>query len=113
MNFNNFEAFSIQNKYKDKSREELLEISSNLTVDLGVANRGEARVIEKELHKIQSAIELIDSTVAGDIAMATTNMFADCSGDDKCECGKCSILKRKDIREGLEASSPFMGFFGG
>lgn len=113
MNFNNFEAFSVQNKYRGKSKEELVEMGDKLVTDLELASKGDARIIEKELNKIQGAIELIDSTVAGDVAMATSNMFATCTGDDKCECGKCSLLKRKDIQESMIDTSPFGGFFGG
>lgn len=112
MNFNNFEAFSIQNKYKGKSKEELQEMADALVIDLESASKGDARIIEKELNKIQGAIELIDSTVAGDVAMATSNMFATCTGKEDCECGKCSILRRKDIQESMEDTSPFSSFFG-
>ena len=94
------------------TREELQVELSILESSLSGLSGGDLKIIEKKIIKIQGKIELLETTVAGDIAQVTTNFFTDCSNDDKCECGKCSLLRRKDINENKEFT-PFGGFFGG
>lgn len=73
---------------------------------------GDKKIIEKKIIKLQGKIELMDSTVAGDVAMATTD-FSLCTGKKGCECGKCQLLKRPELQESAKENSPFGGFFGG
>jgi len=88
---------------------ELKVLESSINEDMPA---GDKKVIEKKIAQLQEKIKLFDSTVAGDIAIATTD-FSLCSGEDGCECGKCQILKRPELREAVEKNSAFGGFFGG
>jgi len=103
MDFRSFKSKSTLEELKV----ELRVLENSISEDM---SSGDRKIIEKKIVKIQGDIELMDSSVAGDVAMATTNMSL-CSEKDGCECGKCQLLKRKDLQEAAKASSPFSGFF--
>ena len=73
---------------------------------------GDKRVIENRINKLKGALELSDSTVAGDIAVATNNLMSDCTDKAGCECQKCKLLKRDPIAEAVQDSMSFGNFFG-
>ena len=104
---------SFKNK-KDKSELELeLKIlKESLDKDLPV---GDIKVIEKKISKIEKTIQdlelKLETTVAGDIATTQMNLFANCTGKEDCECGKCQLLRKEKLKESKEFS-PFAGVFG-
>jgi len=104
---------SFKNK-KDKSELELeLKIlKESLDKDLPA---GDIKVIEKKVSKIEKTIQdlelKLETTVAGDIATTQMNLFANCTGKEDCECGKCQLLRKEKLKESKEFS-PFAGVFG-
>lgn len=104
---------SFKNK-KDKSELELeLKIlKESLDKDLPA---GDIKVIEKKISKIEKTIQdlelKLETTVAGDIATTQMNLFANCTGKEDCECGKCQLLRKEKLKESKEFS-PFAGVFG-
>ena len=75
MDFKSFKKTGSVNELKVELK--ILENSINEEMPAG-----DKKIIEKKIIKLQGEIELMDSTVAGDVAMATTD-FSLCSGDAK------------------------------
>jgi len=110
MDFNSFKKKKTITESKNELELELkiLESSLESAADL---TTGDRTIIEKKIISVQGKIELLENTVAGDIAVATTD-FSLCSGKEDCECGKCALLKRPELKEAVIKASPFTGFFG-
>jgi len=107
MDFSSFKNDKDTTSKKDELQVELNILENSLEGLTG----GDLKIIEKKIIKIQGKIELLENTVSADIAQTTDNFFTDCSNDEKCECGKCNLLRRKDLSESKEFT-PFGGFFG-
>ena len=97
-----------EQKTKDELQVELRVLENSITDDM---SKGDKQVIENRINKLKGQIELQDSTVAGDIAMATNNLMSDCSGKSDCDCQKCKLLKRDPIAEAVQDSMSFGNFF--
>jgi len=53
----------------------------------------------------------MDSSVAGDVAMATTNLFASCTNKSDCECQSCKLLRKDKAAEIVQEGLNFGNFF--
>ena len=108
MRFSSFKA------EKDKREIELeLEIlKKSINEDMP---KGDKIILENKIKKLENKlkdIELkLETTVASDIATTQMNLFANCTGKEDCECGKCQLLRRKQLQESQEFS-PFARIFG-
>jgi len=105
---------SFKNK-KNKSEIELELKILKESLDESELTAGDYKVLEKKILKLESELERLEleleATVVGDIATTQTNLFADCTGKEDCECGKCQLLRKKKLQESKEFS-PFANIFG-
>ena len=104
---------SFKNK-KDKSELELeLKIlKESLDSDLPA---GDIKVLEKKISRLEKNLQelelKLEDTVSADIATTQMNLFANCTGKEDCECGKCQLLRKEKLKESKEFS-PFASVFG-
>lgn len=98
-----------ENKSKEELEVEIRVLENSITDDMPT---GDKRVIENRINKLKGEVEIKDSTVAGDIAVATNNLMSDCTEKAGCECQKCKLLKRDPIAEAVQESMSFGNFFG-
>ena len=103
-----FSSFKEQ-KTKEELQVEIRVLENSITDDMA---KGDKKIIENRINKLKGQMELQDSTVAGDIAMATNNLMTDCKGEAGCDCQKCKLLKRDPIAEAVQDSLNFGNFFG-
>lgn len=104
---------SFKNK-KDKAELEIELKVLKESLDKGLP-AGDVKVLEKKIAKLEKTIQDLDlkleDTTAGDIATTQMNLFANCTGKEDCECGKCQLLRKEKLKESKEFS-PFAGVFG-
>jgi len=109
--FSSFGSFKIKENKKELELE-LKILKESLKIDMPA---GDYKVLEKKIKKVEkklSNLELeVEATVAGDIASTQTNLFANCTGKEDCECGKCQILRKEKLKES-KIFSPFEKIFG-
>lgn len=94
---------------KQELEVEIRVLENSITDDMP---SGDKKIIENRISKLKGEIDLKDSTVAGDIAVATNNLMTDCSGKKECDCQKCKLLRRDPIAEAVQESMSFGNFFG-
>jgi len=104
---------SFKNEQNKKELEvELKVLKESLGDDLP---SGDKIVLEKKISRLEKKLrELeikLEDTVAGDIATTQMNLFANCTGKEDCECGKCQLLRKEKLKESKEFS-PFAAVFG-
>ncbi len=108
-----FNSYAVKAKYKDKTKDELLDIKEQIEIDLEAdLSRGDIRILEKEINHINQTINLMETTSAGDVAAAATNMLAPCTGKPDCDCQKCMLLRDDKTAKKLAESTGFGSFFG-
>ena len=103
-----FSAFK-EKKTKQELEVELRVLENSLNDDLP---KGDKVIIEKKIEKIKQKLEAFESTVAGDIAVATNNLMSDCTGKPDCDCQKCRLLKRDPVAEAVQEEPIFGKLFG-
>ena len=78
-------------------------------------SREDVQIIESKIEKLRDKLKKLEvkleDTTSGDIANTQMNLFANCSKQEDCMCGKCQIMRKERLRES-NAFSPFANIFG-
>lgn len=106
-----FSSFKIE-KEKREVELELKILKESINEDLSTGDR---KILENKIQKLEKKLEelttKLESTVSADIATTQMNLFADCTGKEDCECGRCQLLRKEKLKESKEFS-PFAKVFG-